>query len=151
MPEAENKEENPEKKKFSSASESKTTAKKTEAKEETPKKETPEKKESSWTKLKPKELEEKIIELAKKGNSPSKIGLILRDQHAVPKTKQLLNNKISRILKESNTEYKTDKIIIQDNIKTLKVHIEKNKHDHKAQHSLARKLWQIRKLEAEAQ
>ncbi len=95
---------------------------------------------SSWIKIKPAELEKIIIELAKQGNSPARIGLILRDKEGIPKTK-LLGKKITKILRENKIDYITDKEIIEKKIKILKAHIEKNKYDYTAKRFLAKNLW----------
>jgi small subunit ribosomal protein S15 len=55
----------------------------------------------SWSSLKPREIESRIIELAKGGKSSSEIGLILRDQYAVPNVKLATGKKITRILEEN--------------------------------------------------
>ncbi len=55
----------------------------------------------SWSSLKPREIESRIIELAKAGKSSSEIGLILRDQYAVPNVKLATGKKITRILEEN--------------------------------------------------
>ena len=52
---------------------------------------------SEWLKIKPSEVENIVIDLYKKGNTPAKIGLILRDQHGIPKAK-LIGKKISKII-----------------------------------------------------
>lgn len=43
-----------------------------------------------WCKYKPEEVEALVIKLAKDGNSPSKIGTILRDQHGIPLAKSIM-------------------------------------------------------------
>ena len=101
----------------------------------------------SWIKLKPKEIEEKIIELAKEGSPPEKIGLILRDKHAVPKTRQIIEKKISEVLKEAGIEYRNEKVQLSKKIQVLKSHLEKNKHDNSAHRSLTKKLWTLNKLQ----
>jgi len=55
----------------------------------------------SWSSLKPREVESRIIELAKQGKSSSEIGIILRDQYAVPDVKLATGKKITRILEEN--------------------------------------------------
>ena len=55
----------------------------------------------SWSSLKPREIESRIIELAKNGKSSSEIGLILRDQYAVPNVKLATGKKITKILEEN--------------------------------------------------
>ena len=72
-----------------------------------------------WTTITPAAVVELIIKLAKKGNilllpnshhqpiyfstglSPSQIGVILRDQHAIPQVRFLTGRKILRILKKN--------------------------------------------------
>ncbi|MEK6843797.1 MAG: hypothetical protein AABX83_00035 [Nanoarchaeota archaeon] len=94
----------------------------------------------SWIKTKPEQLDKIIKELAEQGNSPAKIGLILRDKHGIPKVK-LLGRKVEKILKNTNTKYITEKEDIEKKIDILKKHIEKNKHDKGANRSLTKKLW----------
>jgi small subunit ribosomal protein S15 len=100
----------------------------------------------SWVKMKPAELEKIIVELGRKGENPSKIGLILRDTHGVPKAK-LLGKKIVQILKENKVQYKTEKETSEIKIGNLKSHITKNKHDYSASRSLAKELWALHKIE----
>jgi small subunit ribosomal protein S13e len=52
-----------------------------------------------WLKLSADEVKEQIYKLAKKGMSPSQIGVILRDSHGVAQVKWITGNKILRILK----------------------------------------------------
>jgi small subunit ribosomal protein S15 len=54
-----------------------------------------------WVEHSPKDLEAIIVKLAKKGESPSKIGIILRDQYGVPLVKTQTNKKITQILTEN--------------------------------------------------
>ncbi|MHA1664345.1 MAG: 30S ribosomal protein S15 [Candidatus Njordarchaeales archaeon] len=54
----------------------------------------------SWVPLSNEEIEEKIIELAKKGYSTAMIGIILRDQYGVPNIRQVLGKKITKVLEE---------------------------------------------------
>jgi small subunit ribosomal protein S15 len=44
------------------------------------------------------ELEEKVVELARAGNAPAKIGLILRDQHGIPNVRQVTGQRLTRYL-----------------------------------------------------
>jgi small subunit ribosomal protein S15 len=115
------------------------------------KEETEEKKSGrpSWVKMKPAELEKIIVELSKKGESPAKIGLVLRDKYGIPKTK-LLGKKISQILKDNNLSWKTDEEVMNDKISSLKTHTEKNKHDHSATRALTRRLWDLYHIKKKA-
>ena len=81
-----------------------------------------------WVKMKPAELEALIVELGKTGETPAKIGNILRDKHGIPKAK-LLGKRISQILKENKIEFKTEKASMDEKIKNLESHIKKNKND----------------------
>lgn len=55
----------------------------------------------SWCKYQPEEVEAIVIRLAKEGNSTSRIGTILRDQHSIPLTKPITGKSITKILKEA--------------------------------------------------
>ena len=109
-------------------------------KEEEQAEEKPEK--ESWIKTKPEQLEKIIKELAEQGNSPAKIGIILRDKYSIPKAR-LLGKKIVKILKNSNFKYTTEKDTINEKIERIKSHIEKNKADKSAKRSLAKRLWHL--------
>ena len=95
-----------------------------------------------WVKIKPKELEKLVVDLAKRGDSPRKIGLILRDEHGIPKAK-LLGKKITQILKENKIKIPSKKEMVNKEIESLRGHIAKNKHDYPAQRSLTKKLWAL--------
>ena len=53
----------------------------------------------NWLKSSPEEVKEHIYKLAKKGLTPSQIGVILRDSHGVAQVRLITGNKILRILK----------------------------------------------------
>ena len=55
-----------------------------------------------WSSLNPREVESRVIELAKSGKSTSEIGMVLRDQYAVPDVKIATGKKISKILEGNN-------------------------------------------------
>ena len=46
---------------------------------------------------------EHIIKLARKGLTPSQIGVTLRDSHGIPQVRFVTGNKILRILKTNGT------------------------------------------------
>ena len=98
-----------------------------------------------WISIKPKELEGIIVELANKGESPAKIGLILRDKYGIPKAK-LLGKRITQILNEAKIVSKDQKSMVEEKIGKLKIHIEKNKHDESAKRANTKKLWLLRAL-----
>ena len=57
-----------------------------------------------WSSLKPREIESHVLDYAKKGHDSSYIGIILRDQFAVPDVKIATGKKISKILKENKMQ-----------------------------------------------
>ncbi|HRZ85903.1 MAG TPA: hypothetical protein P5277_03920 [Candidatus Paceibacterota bacterium] len=76
-------------------------------------------------------IEEVVIDLAKKGNHPAKIGLILKEKYGVEKIK-LLGKKITKILKENNISYDDDVAFVNKKLKRIEEHNAKNKQDKKA-------------------
>ena len=53
----------------------------------------------SWVQISASDLTEQIVKMAKRGQSPSQIGVILRDQYGIPQVKGVTGSKILRILK----------------------------------------------------
>merc|ERR1719487_1514148 len=54
---------------------------------------------TSWAQVSGADLTEQIVRMAKRGSSPSQIGVILRDQYGVPQVNHITGQKILRILK----------------------------------------------------
>jgi len=54
-----------------------------------------------WLRYQPEEVESLVIKLAKEGNSPSMIGIILRDQYGIPLVKPVTGKSITEILREN--------------------------------------------------
>lgn len=77
------------------------------------------------------ELEELIVKLKKEGNSPSKIGLILRDNYGVPSVKDATGKKVGYFLKKNELGLNLPEDLgnlIRKAI-NLRSHLEKNKKD----------------------
>jgi small subunit ribosomal protein S13e len=55
----------------------------------------------SWLKTTPEEVEEQICKFAKKGITPSQIGVILRDSHGISQVRSVTGTKVVRILKKN--------------------------------------------------
>lgn len=55
----------------------------------------------SWLKANPTEVIEQICKFARKGMTPSQIGVVLRDSHGVAQVSHLTGSKILRILKKN--------------------------------------------------
>jgi small subunit ribosomal protein S13e len=53
------------------------------------------------------EISDHIFKLARKGLTPSQIGVILRDSHGVAQVKSVTGNKILRILKTNGRFFST--------------------------------------------
>lgn len=106
------------------------------------------KKHPEWSSLNPREIESRVIELGKTGKSTSEIGMILRDQYAVPDVKLATGKKISAILESNNIkpEIPEDlRNLIQIALQ-LKKHIEENKKDLKNKRNLQLTESKIRRL-----
>src|SRR3989344_1271640 len=115
-----------------------TTAMSTEKTKET------EKNSPAWVKMSKEEIEKEILSLAKEGNTPAKIGLILRDKHAIPKVKTIIGKGIAELLTEKKVEFKTEKNVTEEKVKYLESHVGKNKHDRQAAKALTKHLWMKR-------
>ncbi len=53
-----------------------------------------------WVQYDPEEIEEIIVDLARKGYGPSMIGIVLRDQFGIPLVKPILGKTITQVLEE---------------------------------------------------
>ena len=53
----------------------------------------------SWVQISASDLTEQIVKMAKRGQTPSQIGVVLRDQYGIPQVKGVTGSKILRILK----------------------------------------------------
>ena len=53
----------------------------------------------SWLKTTPSEVVDQIHKLARRGMTPSQIGVVLRDSHGIAQVRFVTGNKILRILK----------------------------------------------------
>jgi small subunit ribosomal protein S15 len=101
-----------------------------------------------WSSLNPREIESRIIELAKSGKSTSEIGMILRDQYAVPDVKIATGKSITAILKKNNISFDIPedlRNLIQTSLKIRK-HLETNAKDLKTKRNLQLTESKIRRL-----
>ncbi|KAI9595730.1 ribosomal protein S13e [Syncephalis fuscata] len=85
----------------------------------------------SWLKITPDEVCEHIVKLAKKGVTPSQIGVVLRDQHGVAQVKNVTGNKIVRILKANGLapELPEDLYYLIKKAVAVRKHLERNRKD----------------------
>jgi small subunit ribosomal protein S15 len=52
----------------------------------------------NWLTMTKEEVEEKVMELARAGNPPAKVGLLMRDQYGVPNVRQITGQKLTKHL-----------------------------------------------------
>jgi small subunit ribosomal protein S15 len=85
----------------------------------------------SWCKYQPEEVEALVVKLAKEGNTPSRIGTILRDQHSIPLVKSITGKTIVKMLKEAELApaIPEDLGSLLKKAESLGVHLEKNNRD----------------------
>ncbi len=100
---------------------------------------------TDWVKASPKDVEKKIIELAKQGITAEKIGLKLRDELGIPKTR-LLGIKIKAVLERENLWKNPEIHNIEMKKEKIEKHFEKNKHDYKSQREIVRLVSRLNKL-----
>ena len=95
-------------------------------------------KKPDWVKMESKEIEELIIKYAKAGMTSSMIGIKLRDQHAIPLVKPILNKTVSQVLKENKLtpEIPEDLNNIVMKAVNLQKHLKDNKSDSRNVRSL---------------
>jgi small subunit ribosomal protein S15 len=76
-------------------------------------------------------IEKKIVELAKAGNSPSMIGMILRDQYGVPLVRVVTGKRILSILRENDLERRVPEDLRNMIAKAtaIRKHLEEHKKD----------------------
>ena len=76
-------------------------------------------------------VENKVVELAKAGNTPSMIGMLLRDQYGIPLVKVITGKKILDIITENNLERQVPEDLRNMIAKAAKMrrHLEENKKD----------------------
>jgi small subunit ribosomal protein S15 len=85
----------------------------------------------SFVTLKPKEVEQLVVDLAKEDKKPSQIGLILRDSYGIPNIKQFTGKSISKIMEEKKLSLTIpeDLQALITKATTLKKHLESNTRD----------------------
>ena len=106
------------------------------------------KKHPDWSSLNPREVEAHVIDLGKKGRSTSEIGMILRDQYAIPDIKIATGKKIGKILEKNNIkpDIPEDLKNLISTALNLRNHLETNKKDLKNKRNLQLTESKIRRL-----
>ena len=89
------------------------------------------KRKPSWCRYEPEEVEALVIKLTREGQSPSRIGTILRDQHGIPLSKPITGKSITHLLKEADLApvIPEDLDMLLRKASRLTTHMERNKMD----------------------
>ena len=92
----------------------------------------------SWVQISSNDLIEQIVKLAKKGSSPSQIGVTLRDSHGIPQVKHVTGSKILRILKKQGLapQIPEDLYHLIKKAVNIRKHLEKGRQDKDAKFRL---------------
>ncbi|XP_060564021.1 small ribosomal subunit protein uS15 [Ruditapes philippinarum] len=92
----------------------------------------------TWLKLTSEDVQEQIFKLAKKGLTPSQIGVILRDSHGVAQVRFVTGNKILRILKGKGlaSDIPEDLYYLIKKAVNIRKHLERNRKDKDAKFRL---------------
>ncbi|BAM79283.1 40S ribosomal protein S13 [Cyanidioschyzon merolae strain 10D] len=92
----------------------------------------------SWCKTSRKECVDLIVRLARKGMTPSQIGVQLRDQHGVPLSKPITGNTIVRVLRAHGLapEIPEDMYFLVKKAVNIRKHLERNRQDKDAKFRL---------------
>ena len=85
----------------------------------------------SWLKISASDVEEHVCKLAKKGLTPSQIGVILRDSNGIAQVKSVTGQKIVRILKANGLapEIPEDLYMLIKKAVQVRKHLERNRKD----------------------
>jgi len=85
----------------------------------------------SWLKATPEQVTDQICKLARKGTTPSQIGVILRDSHGIAQVKVVTGNKILRILKSHALapDIPEDLYMLINKAVSVRKHLERNRKD----------------------
>ena len=84
-----------------------------------------------WLKTTTADVEEHVCKLAKKGLTPSQIGVILRDSSGIPAVKSVTGSKILRLLKKNGLapEIPEDLYMLIKKAVSVRKHMERNRSD----------------------
>ena len=105
-----------------------------------------------WSNVDGNAVEERVVELAEQGHSPSEIGLKLRDEGVdgtpVPDVKLATDKKVTEILEEhdADPEYPEDLRNLMERAVRLREHMDENPTDHQNKRALQNTESKIRRL-----
>lgn len=101
-----------------------------------------------WVDKSPEEIEELVVELRENDNTPSEIGVILRDQYGIPNLEEVLGKSILEILEEQEMEPNIPEELrnLMKKAVRLRDHLDKNDNDSVSQRTLKTLESRIHKL-----
>jgi small subunit ribosomal protein S15 len=101
-----------------------------------------------WVEYNSEEVKELVLKLANEGQTPSRIGTIMRDQNGVPNVKLSTGKKIAKILEENDIKPDLPEDLINLIIKavTLDKHLKSNPKDRSSKRGLQLTESKIRRL-----
>ena len=85
----------------------------------------------SWCRYTSEEVEALVVKLAREGNPPSKIGVILRDQYGIPLVKPIVGKSLTEILRDNDmaSSIPEDLEMLIRKASRLRAHLERNRGD----------------------
>ncbi|MFX0038489.1 MAG: 30S ribosomal protein S15 [Promethearchaeota archaeon] len=94
----------------------------------------------TWVELSPEEVENEVVKLARRGQSKSMIGTIMRDSRGVPLVKLVTGKKVTQILEENEIDSPLPEELTNLVRKALSIrkHLETNHKDLEARKGLQR-------------
>lgn len=108
----------------------------------------PAKRDAPWVKHKPKEIEDIVESLAKKELSPSRIGIVLRDQYGIPSARHITKTRVTKIMEKKGIKAELPETLLNlmKRAVSLRAHLEKNHKDYISQRGLELTESKIRRL-----
>ena len=102
----------------------------------------------SWVTAKPEDIENLIVELAKKGQSQAMIGQILRDHYGIPSVRAITGKRVKEILGEHDltSQIPEDLMNLIRRAMRIRKHLESNRKDMHNKVALVRVESTIRRL-----
>lgn len=101
-----------------------------------------------WVSLDKDEIRELIVNLARQGETSSKIGIILRDQYGVPNVELAIGDSITYVMEKNDLdpEIPEDLLSLMEKAVNLKEHLDENPKDKSNRRSLRLVESRIRRL-----
>lgn len=98
----------------------------------------------TWVKMKEPELKSLILELSEK-HAPSQVGIVLRDQYAIPTTK-IFGKKLKQYYKELGIERNEDLENAEKKVEKMTEHLKHNVTDRNSKHKFQKAQAKVNKI-----